>query len=176
LPINPRLSPVFQRWPAFFLARANEYSSMENGPILYVGGDPDDRFLVENALADIGSDSEVINFDNGYELVDYLRNTEIRPFFILCDLHIPQITGLELKELINSDEDLKKRSIPFIFLSENINPKDVEDAYISLVQGFYLKPSDYEDLKDQLLAICNYWERAVLPGRSNWQDSKKGKP
>ena len=142
---------------------------MENGPILYVGGDPDDRFLVEQALGEIGCSSEVINFDNGYELVDYLRETENRPFFILCDLHIPRITGLELKELINSDENLKKRSIPFIFLSESINPKDVDDAYMSLVQGFYAKPSNYEDLKDQLSAICNYWARAVLPGRYNWK-------
>ena len=141
---------------------------MENGPILYVGGDPDDRFLVKNALEDIGCTSEVINFNNGYELVDYLRETESRPFLILCDLYIPQITGLELKDLINSDENLKKRSIPFIFLSESVNPKDVDDAYMSLVQGFYVKPSSYEDLKDQLSAICNYWERAVLPGRYNW--------
>jgi len=142
---------------------------MENGPILYVGGDPDDRFLVEQALGEIGSTSDVINFDNGYQLVEYLKTTEIRPFLILCDLHIPQITGLKLKELINSDENLKKRSIPFIFLSDSVNPSDVDEAYMSLVQGFYLKPSNYDDLKDQLSAICNYWERAVLPGRYNWQ-------
>ncbi|WP_138477042.1 response regulator [Dyadobacter bucti] len=144
---------------------------MENGPILYVGGDPDDRFLVENALGEIGCTSEVINFDNGYELIDYLRETVTRPFFILCDLHIPQITGLELKELINSDENLKKRSIPFIFLSESINPKDVDDAYMSLVQGFYLKPRSYEELKEQMFAICSYWQLAVLPGRYNWENS-----
>ena len=141
---------------------------MENGPILYVGGDPDDRFLVEQALGEIGCTSEVINFENGYQLIEYLKATDTRPFLILCDLHIPQITGLELKELINSDENLKKRSIPFIFLSESVNPSDVDEAYMSLVQGFYVKPSSYDDLKDQLSAICNYWERAVLPGRYNW--------
>ena len=141
---------------------------MENGPILYVGGDPDDRFLVEQALGEIGSESEVINFDNGYQLVDYLRQTETRPFLILCDLYIPQITGLELKELINSDENLKKRSIPFIFLSESVNARDVDDAYMSLVQGFYVKPANYAELKELLSAICNYWQRAVLPGRYNW--------
>ncbi|WP_051664252.1 response regulator [Dyadobacter crusticola] len=137
---------------------------MQNGPILYVGGDDDDRYLVSDALQDIGCTNEVINFDNGQALIDYLRSSDERPFLILCDLHLPQMSGLELKELINSDEKLKRRSIPFIFLSDAVHPRDVEDAYMSLVQGFYLKAKTYEGLKGQLAAICEYWEKATLPG------------
>ena len=73
------------------------------------------------------------------------------------------MTGLELKEVINADDKLKRRTIPFIFLSESVNPKDVDDAYMSLVQGFYIKARTYDGLKDQLRAICDYWERATLP-------------
>ncbi|KQS27865.1 response regulator [Dyadobacter sp. Leaf189] len=137
---------------------------MQNGPILYVGGDDDDRYLVADALKDNGCTSQVINFENGQALIDYLRAATERPFIILCDLHLPQMSGLELKEIINSDETLKRRSIPFIFLSDAVHPRDVEDAYMSLVQGFYLKAKTYEGLKDQLAAICDYWEKATLPG------------
>jgi CheY-like chemotaxis protein len=137
---------------------------MNNGPILYVGGDEDDRYLVTDALAFIGCSNKVINFDNGKALIDYLNSNEERPFIILCDLHLPQMTGLELKEIINSDEKLKRRTIPFIFLSESVNPKDVDDAYLSLVQGFYVKAPTYEGLKKQLRAICEYWDLATLPG------------
>lgn len=136
---------------------------MENGPILYVGGDDDDRYLVSDALADIGCTNKVINFDNGHALIDYLRTTADRPFLILCDLHLPQISGLELKDRINADDRLKRRAIPFIFLSESVNPSDVTNAYMSLVQGFYIKSQTYSGLKDQLAAICGYWERATLP-------------
>ncbi|MBE9463808.1 response regulator [Dyadobacter subterraneus] len=142
---------------------------MGKDAILYVGGDVDDKYLVASALSEIGCGSEVINFENGYQLINYLRETDERPFFILCDLNIPQISGLELKEKINADEQLKKRSIPFIFLSDSVNPKDVDEAYLSLVQGFYLKPPTFEALKDQLSFICGYWERAILPGRYNWR-------
>lgn len=137
---------------------------MGNGDILYVGGDEDDRYLVTDALADIGCGSRVINFDNGLALIEYLSGMTNRPFLILCDLHLPQISGLELKERINADDKLKRRSIPFIFLSDAVNPKDVEEAYMSLVQGFYVKPKTYDKLKDQLRAICVYWEMATLPG------------
>jgi len=137
---------------------------MENGPILYVGGDIDDRYLVTDALESIGCTSDVINFDNGQALIDYLNSSQERPFIILCDLHLPQMTGLELKEIINADDTLKRRTIPFIFLSDSVNPKDVDDAYMSLVQGFYVKAPTYEGLKDQLRAICDYWQRATLPG------------
>jgi CheY-like chemotaxis protein len=137
---------------------------MENGPILYVGGDEDDRYLVTDALSEIGCTSKVVNFDNGQALINYLSSSQERPFIILCDLYLPQMTGLELKEVINKDDKLKRRTIPFIFLSESVNPKDVDDAYMSLVQGFYVKSPTFEGLKDQLSAICNYWERATLPG------------
>ncbi|GGB96600.1 response regulator [Dyadobacter sediminis] len=138
---------------------------MENNPILYVGGDEDDRYLVTDALRDIGCASQVVNFDNGNALIDYLSNSKSRPFLILCDFHLSGMSGMELKEEINSDVKLKKHSIPFIFLSESVNPKDVEEAYMSLVQGFYVKAPTYEGLKDQLQSICGYWERAVLPGQ-----------
>jgi len=137
---------------------------MEYGPILYVGGDEDDRYLVTEALEAIGSTSKVINFDNGQGLINYLNSSKERPFIILCDLYLPQMTGLELKEAINADEELKRRAIPFIFLSESVNPKDVDNAYMSLVQGFYVKAPTFEGLKSQLSAICQYWERATLPG------------
>ena len=137
---------------------------MENGPILYVGGDEDDRYLVTDALESIGRTSKVINFATGQALIDYLNSCKERPFIILCDLYLPQMTGLELKEVINADEKLKRRTIPFIFLSDSVNPKDVDDAYMSLVQGFYVKGTTYEGLKNQLRAICEYWELATLPG------------
>jgi len=137
---------------------------MTNGNILYVGGDEDDRFLVTDALTELGCTNEVINFENGLALIDYLRKTTEKPFFILCDLHLPQMSGLELKELINSDDGLKRRTIPFIFLSDSVHPKDVDAAYMSLVQGFYVKAKTYEGLKKQLAAICEYWDLATLPG------------
>jgi CheY-like chemotaxis protein len=139
---------------------------MEDRPILYVGGDDDDRYLVTDALTDIGFESKVINFNNGNDLIEYLRTTTDRPFIILCDLHLPQISGLELKDHINADDKLKRKAIPFIFLSEAVHPKDVEKAYMSLVQGFYIKAKNYEALKDQLGAICGYWQRATLPGEA----------
>jgi len=137
---------------------------MENSPILYVGGDEDDRYLVTDALAAVGYTGKVINFDNGPALIDYLKGSKDRPFIILCDLYLPQMTGLELKDVINADDKLKRRAIPFIFLSDSVNPKDVDDAYMSLVQGFYVKARTYHGLKDQLRSICDYWERATLPG------------
>ena len=137
---------------------------MENGPILYVGGDEDDRYLVTDALKDIGCTNKVINFDHGPALLEYLNGSQERPFIILCDLYLPQMTGLELKEIINADDKLKRRTIPFIFLSESVNPKDVDSAYMSLVQGFYVKSPTYDGLRNQLRAICEYWELATLPG------------
>ena len=139
---------------------------MNKGPILYVGGDGDDRHLVNDALSDIGFTCTVVNFDNGNELIEYLRSSKEQPFPILSDLHLPKMSGLELKNAINADDKLKRRAIPFIFLSESVKPRDVLEAYMSLMQGFYIKAKTYAELKEQLQAICNYWQKATLPSES----------
>ena len=160
--ISPIVVLSERYWQDFLIIHRKRYT-MVDGHILYVGGDEDDRYLVTDALKEIGCTNQVINFEDGPALIEYLQVAHERPFIILCDLHLPQISGLELKEIINADEKLKKRSIPFIFLSDAVHPKDVEAAYMSLVQGFYLKSQTYEGLKDQLRAICEYWKQAVLP-------------
>lgn len=136
---------------------------MHDEPIIYVGGDPDDHYLLANALSDIGCANELINLTDGPALIEYMTSTGRKPFLILCDLHLPGMSGIELRDMINDDDRLKKLAIPFIFLSEVVSSKDVEKAYLSLVQGFYKKASDYEELKDQLQAICNYWLKAIHP-------------
>ncbi|QRR02446.1 response regulator [Dyadobacter sandarakinus] len=136
---------------------------MQDEPIYYIGGDEEDQHQVTRALAEIGIPNKLVHFEDGPQLMDHMRTTHTKPFLILCDLRLPGMSGLELREEINNDRKLRSMSIPFIFLSESVPPRDVERAYLSLVQGFYQKPSDYDELKEQLQIICQYWARAIRP-------------
>ncbi|QRR00714.1 response regulator [Dyadobacter sandarakinus] len=138
---------------------------MQESPIIYVGGDDDDRYLVGSALDELGFENEIIYFNVGTQLVDYLNSAHTKPFIILCDLNLPGMSGLELRETLNQEDSIRGLSIPFIFLSEVIRPKDINQAYQSLVQGFYKKPSDFQGLKNLLSAIYTYWSLAVHPSK-----------
>ncbi len=54
---------------------------------------------------------------------------------------MPIMNGLELRRHIQENEGLRKKSIPFVFLSTAARPKEVEEAYNLTVQGFFVKAS-----------------------------------
>jgi CheY-like chemotaxis protein len=139
----------------------------ESSEILYVDDDLDDQYLLRMALNEIGSKYSLKCFPQGQKLIDYLTSARDKPFMIICDLRIADMSGLELRRRINDLEVLRIKSIPFIFFSQIIREKDVEDAYLELVQGFFKKPGDYDAYKIMLKSIIFYWSNAIHPLRNN---------
>ena len=119
--------------------------------------DEDDRQLVETVCRSLIYTNPIVHFENGLQLLAYLRATEQKPFLILCDINMPIINGLELRRKIDEDADLRRKSIPFVFFSTNAGPRDVNEAYELTVQGFFEKGSNLKQLTDRLRLILEYW-------------------
>ncbi len=132
-------------------------------PILIVEDDPDDQYFIRTIFEKLGVVSELIFFDDGLNALNYLQTTEKKTFLILCDINMPIMDGLELRRRIQKDEKLKKRSIPFVFLSTAARPKEVEEAYHLTVQGFFVKASQLSDMEKNLELILNYWLKCKHP-------------
>lgn len=64
-------------------------------------------------------------FDNGQEALSYLLTTAEHPFLIFCDINMPELNGIELRNEMNNDEYLKSKSVPFIFLTTAANKEVV---------------------------------------------------
>jgi CheY-like chemotaxis protein len=132
-------------------------------PIVVVEDDVDDQFLLRKVFERIGVESELVFFFNGKDAWDYLKSTKKKTFMILCDINMPVMNGLELREQINRDEEMRKKSIPFIFLSTAARPGDVDMAYNLAVQGFFLKESTLHEMEDAMRTIVAYWDRCKHP-------------
>ena len=64
------------------------------------------------------SDYHVLTANNGKEALEVLRSASVLPKSILLDLHMPEMNGREMFEILKSDDALKR--IPVIFItSEN---------------------------------------------------------
>lgn len=137
------------------------------GPIICVEDDEDDQYLISQAAKDLAITNPLRFFTNGKEALDYLNDTDERPFLILCDINMPFMNGIEFRRHIIESEFLRKKSIPFIYLSTAANPGVIEEAYKAMVQGFYKKASQYEKLQEQIQVIVAYWQHCLHPNKQD---------
>ena len=124
---------------------------------MLVEDDTDDQELIMEALRAANVSNEMRLFRHGKELYDYLCSTEEKPLVILCDVNMPVMDGFQLREAIQNDHYLRRKSIPFIFLSTDASPHAVERAYELTVQGFFKKPNSFNGFRDLLKLVVDYW-------------------
>lgn len=135
----------------------------KNGPLVIIEDDLDDQEIIKEIFESLALTNALLLFIDGFEALTYLQTTTEQPFLILCDINLPKINGLELREQINKDERLRKKSIPFIFFSTNASRDAVEKAYEMTVQGFFVKDHSLKELRDRLSMIIRYWSYCKHP-------------
>lgn len=135
------------------------------GPIIIVDDDQDDQEMMSDALRSVGSNHEIKIFDNGRDAIEYLLVTTDRPFIIFCDINMPGLNGIDLRNEINKSEYLTQKSIPFIYYTTHAQPHIVSQAYYMSVQGFFEKPNSSQEMANQLRKIVDYWEHCIHPNK-----------
>jgi CheY-like chemotaxis protein len=135
----------------------------KTGPIIVIEDDLDDQEILSEVFQDLGYKNEVIFFGDGQLALDHLIGTDVEPFIIFSDINMPKLNGMELREKVHQNEDLRLKSIPYLFFSTVAEQENVIDAYSKSVQGFFIKPSSYSDLKDIIKTIVEYWQKCVSP-------------
>lgn len=135
------------------------------GPIISIEDDADDQFLIKSVVEELDIPNELLFFGNGVEALLYLETTRDQPFLIICDINMPIMNGLELRERIDKNEYLRKKSIPFVFLSTADNPLVIDTAYESTIQGFFKKENSFEELKARIRVMYDYWASCLHPNQ-----------
>jgi CheY-like chemotaxis protein len=135
----------------------------KTGAIIIIEDDMDDQEILTDVFKSLNYKNEIRFFPDGEQALEYLKATEIKPFIIFSDINMPRLGGMELREKIHENEDLRLKSIPFLFFSTSAEQKYVIDAYSKSVQGFFVKPREYNDIVETIKTIVDYWMRCVSP-------------
>jgi len=135
----------------------------KSGPIIVIEDDADDRSFLMEIFKELNYKNETIYFEDGERALAHLINEPIEPFLILSDINMPKINGLELKEKIQNNEDLRLKCIPYLFFTTTANQQYVIDAYSKSVQGFFVKPNSMEKLTIIIKKIVEYWQECESP-------------
>lgn len=133
------------------------------GPIIIVEDDLDDQEVLQDVFNALNYGNEIIFFADGYAALNYLTETSVEPFLILSDINLPKLDGIELRAKVHQNEDLRLKSIPYLFFSTSAEQRHVIDAYSKSIQGFFIKPTSYTELKDTIKTIVDYWLKCVSP-------------
>lgn len=135
----------------------------KKGPILLIDDDADECELIKDALKLEQIENEVICFSNGLKALTFLKSTSQQPFLIFSDINMPGMNGLELRERINENEQLRRKSIPFVFLTTSAGTTAIKAAYEMSVQGFFEKPHLMSEIRKLMREICYYWLQCRHP-------------
>lgn len=136
---------------------------MNTAPIFIVDDDMDDREFLQEAWNELAYTNPLLFFNDGEEVLAYLKKEKTVPFLILCDVNIPKMDGFKLKEKILEDTVLNYKSIPFVFWSSSVTNTQVKKAYDLGTNGFFIKETDFEEIKNSLTDIVNYWLKSKVP-------------
>ncbi|HEA22080.1 hypothetical protein LCGC14_0949100 [marine sediment metagenome] len=126
--------------------------------IVLVDDDEDDRMFFADALQEIEIKTELMEFHNGQEVLDYLSETTAdRPHLIFLDLNMPVMDGFQCLREIRKNPDLKDMVVAIY--STSSSEKDIEETFVNGANIYINKPNRFEDLKKTIGQVV----------KRNWQ-------
>ncbi len=135
----------------------------KSGAIVIVEDDTDDQEMFTMVFKELNYKNEIVFFNDGQEALTYLIAKTSEPFIVFSDINMPKLNGMELRKQIHENEDIRLKTIPYLFFTTNAEQEAVIDAYSKSIQGFFVKPSNFQDLKSTLKIIVEYWQKCESP-------------
>lgn len=134
--------------------------------ILLVEDDEDQVRLATRALRKHGITEEVdevVVAGDGPKALDYLfgegeyagRDTREMPEFVLLDLQLPRMNGLQVLERLRSDE--RTELLPVILFSSSNEHHDVVRGYKLGANSYVTKPANFEEFSEAMRLLGWYW-------------------
>jgi CheY-like chemotaxis protein len=125
---------------------------MHNTRTIYLADDDaDDRFLMMEAIKNVDPDIQVIEAENGAELLKLMEATEQENALVVLDMNMPKMNGLETIHAIRANPNLSL--IPAVMLSTSADTSFPKLAYQAGISHYFTKPNSFEafiDLVQQL--------------------------
>lgn len=138
--------------------------------LLLVEDNEGDVLLTQVALRDCKLVNRLHVANDGEQALKMLRKeapygAQITPDLILLDLNLPRKDGREVLSEIKGTPDLAK--IPVVILTSSRAEIDVIKSYELSANCYVVKPLDFQQLKEVVGSINNFWFSVVLLPAAN---------
>ena len=137
--------------------------NMEKLPnVLYAEDNINDVELALAAFKESKLANKIDVVYDGQEVLDYLfykgkyvNRVKELPAFVLLDIKMPKIDGIEVLKIIRESEEYK--NIPVVMLTSSQLESDVYASYKLGVNGFVVKPIDFNDFVKAIVGKGYFW-------------------
>jgi CheY-like chemotaxis protein len=121
--------------------------------------DEDDRMLFLEAFDEITSQTKLLLFKHGQELLDYLFQPDnIIPSLVFLDLNMPIKNGMQCLCEIRSNPKLKDLCVAIY--STSSSDKDINETFLNGANIYINKPNSFTKLREVVEKVLNM----------NWQE------
>lgn len=130
--------------------------------ILVVDDNDNDVELMLLGLRVLNLANEIVVVRDGAEGLDYLykrgsyadRSSDV-PLFVLLDLHMPRMDGIEMLTELRADEDM--RALPVIIMSSSKEDPDLRRCYSLGINAYVVKPVDFDQFSRTVTQMGVFW-------------------
>ncbi len=139
------------------------HQNMNEVEVLLVEDNPSDAELTMRALKKRNLANRLFHVKDGAEAIDFLfaqggfagRRVESGPKVVLLDLKLPKVDGIEVLRRIKSDD--RTKIIPVVVMTSSREDRDLVDCYKLGVNGYVVKPVEFEDFARAVSELGCYW-------------------
>jgi two-component system response regulator len=129
--------------------------------ILLIEDTADDEALAVEALRRGGVTHAVVVARDGAQAIELLlpsnEQTPLTPAFVLLDLKMPRLSGLDVLRRLRMD--VRTRALPVVVLTTSREPSDIAACYEWGANSYIVKPVDFDAFVRAMQQITNYWLR-----------------
>ena len=130
--------------------------------ILLVDDNENDVELTLLALQSLKLASAIVHVRDGVEALEYLQKqsapaqprTEL-PLFVLLDIKMPRMDGLEVLRRLRADPQLAL--MPIVVMTSSREQPDLRTAYELGANAYVVKPVHFEDFRKAVASVGAFW-------------------
>ena len=130
--------------------------------ILLVDDSANDVTLIKNALVEANLGNNIVVAEGGEEAIDFLKvrgkyagYTGGKPIFILLDIKMPMMDGIEVLKVIRQDPEYNL--VPVIMLTSSRDTHDLQVCYDNGANSFVVKPVNMRSFMQVVKDLGKYW-------------------
>jgi CheY-like chemotaxis protein len=136
---------------------------MEKLPrIFYVEDNLNDIELTLVAFKESGFANRIDIAHDGQEALDYLfykgkylDREKVNPAFVLLDIKMPKVDGIEVLKTIRNSKEYK--DLPVVMLTSSKMESDIVKSYQVGANAFVIKPIDFTEFVKAIKGIGYFW-------------------